>query len=489
MGLGNFFSKILTRKKKSVEIVEEIITETLPLSELLISDFLEYEAVDFIFPQAFSVSNVPIRVRSTYLKASSNAFDPNFSGLWFYMKADTAFGKIGVYFCLSTPPLTLDAATNENIKKTVSAIAHMAAFKIKEKLEANSAFVSTNFVSGPCPVPSLAGKSSLAYEFSYSVRGVFREGRAYTSFMYPNMLLKAFGLDVSSFTNDPIRALSSASSFLTKNNLETIWSSRMFKYKTLSGERLYLPVYELFNILKDLDLRLILQNNILPKLNGISITELLLYIENQKTEQGFVRRAISPHSFDEKRLSPLFPLLVLEEGLLNAKNASENVESFLALNDIVYENLFKATKNGSLELSPLSIRLIQDIYLKLVFSEKRKRFDKYILDGDRLAEIFALKENIIHRTVDTSSAKSLAALLYGRKDYLAHVIKYCSKRKKDEIAEEMKRIETGLEEGFLNFDLITRERQDLWQKALTLKDVKEEDLEIALEYKEKRRKI
>ena len=211
--------------------------------------------------------------------------------------------------------------------------------------------------------------------------------------------------------------------------------------------------------------QLVIQNYLVIKAPGAALGALFLYRGPTQTPTGVRERVVAPHSFDPQRVNPFLPASVFEDGRLAAANAADSPEDFLRRNDEAYEGLFQALRRDALALSPEGGALIRSLYLRQVYSEKRRAFDASVQAGKPFDEFKMLPESIARRAVDTSGAESIAAGVYGSKEALAFVARWCSRRKQDAIAEELRRIEWSLAEGNADIGVLTTERRSLVDKA------------------------
>lgn len=230
-------------------------------------------------------------------------------------------------------------------------------------------------------------------------------------------------------------------------------------------ERPYLPVYELFNLLPAQDLRLVIQNNIAAGAQSESLGSLFMYKSVEKTDAGISERVEPPHSFDRRRVDPLFPATILEDGRLDPANAAPDLQAFLRRNDEAYEDLFKALRKDTLALSPDGTAIIGSIYVALVYAPKRRAFDGFVAAREPMTQIRGFAERIARRAVDTSSTRALAAAVYGSTEDLDFIARWCSSRKREAIADELKNLERALACGLVDLETAVIDRFTILEKA------------------------
>lgn len=138
MGIIDFFGKPGKRGRDAAVEETPQAGKPAPLTSLEFDNPLDGLSIGFLFPLAFSVGSVPVRVRPLRLatstedspKADAGAAAQSLDGPWFFWKADTPSGKLGGFWQLPGPPE--DSATMESWNKTASALAAAAAIKLKE---------------------------------------------------------------------------------------------------------------------------------------------------------------------------------------------------------------------------------------------------------------------------------------------------------------------------------------------------------------------
>lgn len=514
MGIGSFMDRLLGRARPPAPEVAEPAPLG-PLSALEAADPLALAAADYLFPLAFQAGKTPIRGRPTSVRSGEAALEGLPEGPWFWWKAETGAGAAGGYWCLppSLPPRDAEAAAAW--AKTATALAGAAAARLKALLAAAPGLAPSSFAAGAFPqggAPKLAGKSALRLDFRYAARGAFRRGSAFTSPGYAEILAGALGpghgrasaggrlqdlpaRSESPAGADPIGALLSASESILARNPASLIASRSFSFGLPEGPLSYLPLYECLNLLSDADLRLVVQNRLVPKAQGGSFGALFSYREAEPSappagatgtaarpsrpapgaapeakaapEAGAPppSRVVGPESLDRERLYPLLPEAVLEEGRLDPEHAAADARDFLARNDAAYEDLFRATRSGSLALSERGAALARELYLSMVYGPKRRGFEAFLRESRPVQELAGLPERIARRAVDLSGARSLAAAVFGDPGDLAYVAKWCSKGKRAEIEDEQRRVAAALDEGLADLEALKAERGALLAKA------------------------
>jgi len=246
---------------------------------------------------------------------------------------------------------------------------------------------------------------------------------------------------------------------------EKAWRSRVFVFRDAGMEREYLPVYELFNLLPEQDLRLVIQNNLAAGAQSETLGSLFLYRSIVRTEAGSSERVVPPHSFDRNRVDPLLPVSVFEDGRLDPSNAAPDLQAFLRRNDEAYEDLFRALRKDTLALSSNGVALIRSMYVAMVYAPKRKAFDGFVSARDPMTQIRELPDHLARRAVDTSGAKALAAAVYGSAEDLDFLARWCSTRKREAIADELKRLDSALSEGLADLEAVIIDRFSILEKA------------------------
>ncbi|OHD22246.1 MAG: hypothetical protein A2Y38_21500 [Spirochaetes bacterium GWB1_59_5] len=479
MGIKGFFDK-RGKHSRAATIVESARPDKpAPLASLEIDAPLDGLSAGFLFPLAFSVGSVPVRVRPLRLELNAEAgagaeTQPGSSAQstgcpWFFWKAETPAGRLGGFWQLPGP--SGDAAVLETWNKTASALASAAAPRLKETLASKSGLLPTAFTAGPCPAPALGNKPFFRADFRYAVRGGFREGSAYTSASYPVLLSKALGIYHQAMDYDPIGAIVACSKALLRETFEDAWAPRSFLFKDVGIERSYLPVYELFNMLSEQDLRLVIQNNIAAGAQSETLGSLFMYRSAVKTDAGISERLTPSHSLDRKRVDPLLPNTIFEDGRFDPVNAAPDLQAFLRRNDEAYEDLFRALRKDTLALSEDGAAIIRSIYVAMVYAPKRSAFDGFVSAREPMTQIREFSEHLARRAVDTSGAKALAAAVYGSKEDLDFITRWCSSRKRETIADELKRLDKALSEGLADLEAVVIDRFAILEKVKTIKKV------------------
>lgn len=471
MGITGFFNKLGKRgKETAVEEVPQAVKPA-PLTVLEFENPLDGFSIGFLFPLAFTVGSVPVRVRPLRIEVRADDTPPrdvgdgsqNMDGPWFFWKAETAVGKIGGFWHLPGP--TGDAATRETWIKTASALATAAAMRLRETLATSPGLAPATFSAGPCKAPVLGGKPLFRADFRYAARGGFREGSAYASAGYPRIVGTSLGVHSGDLDADPVGTMVMCSQALLGTAPENTWRSRVFVFKDAGTERTYLPVYELFNLLSKQDLRLVVQNNLASGAQSETLGSLFMYRSIVRTEAGSSERVVPPHSFDRNRIDPLLPVSVFEDGRLAPSNAAPDLRAFLQSNDEAYEELFRALRKDTLALSDTGVALIRSIYVAMVYAPKRLAFDGFVSSREPMSQIREFPETIARRAVDMSGAKALAAAVYGSAEDLEFLIRWCSTRKREAIADELKRLDSALSEGIADLETVVIDRFAILEKA------------------------
>jgi hypothetical protein len=314
------------------------------------------------------------------------------------------------------------------------------------------------------------GKPLFRADFRYAARGGFREGSAYSSAGYPFILGAALKVVSQDMDDDPVGTMLACSKTLREAAPENIWRSREFLFKDAGIERRYLPVYEVFNLLPEQDLRLVIQNNLAVGIQSETLGSLFMYKSTVRTDAGASERVIPPHSFDRRRVDPLLPTIVFEDGRLNPANAAPDLRAFLRRNDEAYEELFRALRKDTLALSPDGAAIIKSIYVAMVYAPKRQAFDGFATAREPMTQIRGFAEHLARRAVDTSGAKALAASVYGSGEDLEFMARWCSSRKREAIADELKRLERTLSEGTADLEAVVIDRFAILEKARVAAD-------------------
>ena len=456
----------LFRRAETERLEDEQTDEPLkgPVDLAEVRDPLEYSASDFLFPSAFSIGDQPVRARLVLLDARPATAEPE-SDAWFYWKAATVLGTIGCYWRLPSPGPLRDADQRAAWGKFARAVAQAGAAETKRTLNFTPSLKLTAFTAAPCSRPAVSGKALLRADFRYAVRGVFRKAEAYCSISFAQFLARACG-DEQTYPG-PLEALAAASRALETSASKpgAPWKKHSFTYPSASGPRPYLPLFEFFNLLSDEDLKRVIQNRLVVKAVGPALGALFMYRAMVKTEKGDAERILAPFSFDRARADPLFPASVFEEGRLDPANAASGIDDFLSRNDAAYTDLYEAHRKGSLALGERGVALLKALYVESVFPGRRAPLDALVKAGKPLSELFALPERLARRTVDASGARVLAAAIYGSKEQLALVSKWCSKGKRTEIAGELERLEEGLREGILDVEATLKTRLSILEIA------------------------
>lgn len=471
MGLKDFIARVGKRRTADTEPEVPLLENHVPQTLMEITEPMGSVAADFIFPLAFSIGEIPVRVRPLRLMAGLTAFDPIQNGPWFFWKMETAAGKAGGYWQLPGPAIASgsDAVSSQAWVKTATTLASAAATSLKTMLAAIPGIAPTAFSAGPCVAPQLDAKPVMRVDFRYLVKSAYREGRAYTSQSYPAMVAKALGCDPSVvLVEDPIDALSLASRFILDGSLAGIWTKRCFKYREADRILTTLPIYELCNMLCDNDLRLVVQNYLSVKIRGPRLGALFTYKHRVKTDAGEREQIVHPHSYDHERLNPLFPESVLSDGWLDPVHAASNLDDFITRNEAALDDLFKSVTRDTLSLSGDGARLVRSIYVTLIYPGKRSRLDAMIREGYPMQELRTVPERIARRAVDTSGARILAAMVYGSQEALAYISRWCSRRKQEAINEETRRLEVLLKDGLADIDAVLADRTAILDKAQSL---------------------
>jgi len=482
MGIKGFFDRLGKRNHEAVPEKPSLPERPAPLSILELDNPLDGLSVGLLFPLAFSVGTVPVRVRPLRLEAGT-AVAPgedtisgaqNVRGPWFFWKAETSSGKHGGFWQLPGP--SGDATVQEAWNKTASTLAAAAALKLKETLAARSGLSPVAFSAGPCKAPVLGVKPVFRADFRYAVRGAFREGSAYTGWGYPFLVGASLGVAALDTNEDPVGTMVACSRVLLEAALEEVWRSRAFMYRDAGIERTYLPVYELFNLLAEQDLRLVIQNNLAVGIQAGTLGSLFMYRSAIRTDAGMSERVLPPHSLDRRRIDPLLPGTVGEDGRLDPVHAAPDLQAFLRRNDEAYEELFQALRKDKLELSANAAAIIRSIYVALVYAPRRRAFDGFVSAREPMTQIRGFAEHTARRAVDTSGAKTLAAAVYGSGEDLEFIARWCSTRKREAIADEQKRLELALSEGVADLEAVVRDRFAILEKAraITVADTREQ---------------
>ncbi|HAE21634.1 MAG TPA: hypothetical protein DCG47_04830 [Spirochaetaceae bacterium] len=465
MGFKLFDSWKAKRDRKLSVQMEPQPEKNAPSSALDIDKPLDALSVTYLFPLAFQVGDLPVRARVVRLRSGTEAYAGMPESSWFFWKADTAAGVLSSYWELPGPSAGAEAASLW--AKTAKTLAAAAAGRIKATLSDRPQTTPTSFSAGPCAAPDLVGKPVFRADFRYAARGAFREGSAYASIRYPHILARALAFADDSNGEDALGAMLAISGALRDEAPDSYWADRAFSYPG-NRARHYLPLYELLNLLSDTDAQLVIQNYLVIKAPGAALGALFLYRGPTKTPTGVCERVVAPHSFDPQRVNPFLPASVFEDGRLAAANAADSPEDFLRRNDEAYEGLFQALRRDALSLSPEGGALIRSLYLQQVYSEKRRSFDALVQEGKPFDEFRRLPESLARRAADTSGAEAIAAGVYGSKEALAFVARWCSRRKQDAIAEELERIASSLRDGNADIGVLVRKRWSLMEKAAAL---------------------
>jgi hypothetical protein len=256
-----------------------------------------------------------------------------------------------------------------------------------------------------------------------------------------------------------------ASEALVGEAPDSFWADRAFPFGR-ARPRPYLPVYELLNLLSEDDTRLVVQNNLVLKAPGPALGALFLYrspAHSPGTEDG--GRVEAPHSFDPQRIYPMLPGSVFEDGRLHVRNAAPDAAELLRRNDEAYEELFQALRKDAVSLTAEGAALVRSVYVAQVYSSRRQAFDALVEEGKPFKELKALPEIMARRAVDQSGAESIAAAVYGSKEALAFVSRWCSRRKQDAIAEALKRMEVAFAEGVADVGEMVDDRLAILDKV------------------------
>jgi hypothetical protein len=460
------FGKWKAKRDRQTPIQEEAQPEQAPILALEIDSPLDALSVGFMFPLAFQVGEVPVRARPVRLRAGTDAYEDGPEAPWFFWKAETGDGVLSAYWRLPGPSGKEGEASDW--PKTARTLAAAAAAHIKAALSERPETAPKSFSFGPCPAPALRGKALFRADFRYAARGAFREGSAYSSLKYPLALARALAAGRATDADDAIAAMVAASAAMRKAAPDSYWAARAFKYPSIRTGA-YVPVYELLNLLSDIDVQRVIQNNLVLKFPGAALGALFLYRGSIQTPSGVRERVEAPHSFDPQRIYPYLPASVLEDARLTAANAADSLEDFLQRNDEAYEGLFQALRRDALSLSPDGSTLIRSLYLSQVYGAKRLAFDALVREGKPFDEFMRLPEALARRTIDTSGAETIAAGVYGSKEASAFVARWCSRRKQDAIAEELERIASSLNSGIADLGALIRGRGALMDKAEALR--------------------
>ncbi len=463
MGLMDALGRLARRSRETRSLPQAAATPVGPLSRLEPVPPMDALAASLVFPLCFEAGQVPFRARVTALSTGPDAFDrapPE--GPWFRWKAETPSGALGGFWCLPVAGTAAGFAPG---------IASAAAAALKASLAGIPALVPASFGMGPCPAPALSGRSVFRVDFRWLARGKPGDGVAFCATGLP-ALLRA-GLESAEARGavaepepagaaDPIAAMAAASALLARTLGDRAWSSRGFGFDTADGRRVHLPLYELFNLLSDGDLRLVIQNHLAARVRGGRFGALFLYA---RTDASGERRVAAPLSWDHGRNDPLFPAAVLEDGWLDASNAAPDADAFLRNNDEACGSLAAAMRSGRLELSPAGAALVRAVYLGQARARKREEFDALVRADSPMSSLAACPERIFRRAVDASGSRALAAAVYGSPAGRARVERWCSSRKRADLASDLAWLERCLGDGSADLDALVAERMALAAKA------------------------
>lgn len=459
-------------------------------------------AAGYLVPLAFDAGPVPVRAMVTSIDAGPEVFVAEASQPWFAWKAETSGGRFSAYWYLPASgrdviPDSGKTSGQPDAARTAwagsaKALAGAAAAALKAAWRAIPGLTLDSFVAGPCPAPNLSGKNVLRIDFRYYVRGLPREGSAYTTVNFLPQLVTVLSAGFPApesgtpETQVPAAAettadgnassMRNASAVLLRAGLEPVWRARAFRPPAFPAPRTddgtpqagqpaaapppserLLPLYELFNLLSDNDLRLVVQNNLVVKAPGSALGGLFMYRDGEKV--------VPPHSFDSVRVSPCFPPAVFEDRRLAPENAALDYDDFVSRNDQALEQLFQSILKDTLTLSEAGAALIRSVYIGQIFLRKRAVLDRAVVAGQPFTELKELKERAARRAVDLSGPEALAAFVYGSSEALSYIRRWCSKRKQESILDELAAVEISLETGVADVDTLMARRESVISKA------------------------
>ncbi|HAP43317.1 MAG TPA: hypothetical protein DCQ73_04295 [Spirochaetaceae bacterium] len=524
MGLIDYLTGWATKRRGGVAVASVELPPALPCRYLEEPAPLSYQAASFLLPLAYSVGGLPCRARLSRLVVGSPAellagVEPGpvaagelaVEGVWFRWQAVTPAGPLGAWwhFPASGASFGGGGPADTAWPAQVQAIASAAAAQLKASLAAVPALAPSAFRAAACAAPA-GGTGAvtgdwLRADFVYAIRGQFRPASVFCASTYLFSLARALGCPNPIRPDDPLSALAAASAAWLGASCRPTWLSRRLPFISAAGARIYLPVYELFNLLSLADLRLVIQNALVPQLRGPDLGALFLYRQRPGTPSGqptanaaatraarpagtagTAERMMYPLSFDHRRNDSLFPPTVFQDGRLDPATAAPDATDFLQRNDQAYRLLFLALYSGRLALSPAGAALIRDIHAAVIQEPAQQRLEVALTSGQPLAALVKLPERVARRAVELSDARLLASLAHGSPPVLAFVSRWCSRRKQAAMADAGRLLERALADGTADSDQLLADRVAILDQARAVMATERRDQEQELARRRRR---
>jgi hypothetical protein len=411
----------------------------------------EFIAGNALIPQTASFDR--FRIKSIFRRMAGSGSNPAKDGLWISASFASGGSEISVHYLI--PGVS---------QKDFAARFGDPNIFFKNLLKDVLIFLKTNFPQlalsfskltidvKPDPA-ALAGCIQFNGELlvNYSRMGIaVYAPRKYFEAIYP-LLLKPweYRIPVKSARDYLIPLLSLNLSLFAKNV-----SVFMKKYKGavafLPAATSCMPVYELMDLLDNSDLRILIQNFLLPKYS-VEIVKLFnigVMSKKESTGQGKPSVNVLQIAYEKERINPMIPPIAAEE--IDRKEKYIKAEEFDSYNKSVLKEIMKAIASGRISVSYKMRYIFVHEINDIINEEDIKRLGDIRSKGIPFSTIKKLPKNRMINFINKIGNPDLCRSLIGSEEENAMLQSCMSRSRRKQFADDFKYIRQQYDNGHLN---------------------------------------
>ncbi len=233
------------------------------------------------------------------------------------------------------------------------------------------------------------------------------------------------------------------------NNIDVDYGVRLFDNidEFLGIHYRIIPFYKFINHLSLQDLRLIIQNHLLPKIRLRGLLK-LLYLRHEVKRDDLVKKVLYKTRFNNSKLISVMPFLAREEwGFIKKRTNFLDLENFEEYNLKILTGIYSAYKNRKLAISGEFAELYEKNLGEIIedfYSKEIDRLNKQDYPFNLLFELGANNQRIVIFNVKTQTA---AKALIGLSNLRERISKLYIKRRRESFIEDyhyyLREYETG----------------------------------------------
>jgi hypothetical protein len=444
-------------RKAVIEMARSIYSpEAIPVTQLPAMNILRFEkpkefiAGNALIPQTASFDR--FRIKSVFRRMAAGGTNPAKEGLWMCAFIASGGSEIAInYLIPGVSQKDFMARFGDpnvffkNLLKDVLVFLKVNCPQLALSLSKMTVDVK------PDPA-ALAGCIQLNGELlvNYSRMGIaVYAPRKYFELIYP-LILKPweYRIPVKS-TLDYLIPLLSLNMALFGKNVSTFMKKYKGAVAYLPAVTSCIPVYELMDLLDNSDLRILIQNFLVPKYTAEIIKLFNIGVQSKKESAGNGKSSVSvlQVAFEKERINPMIPPFIAEE--MDRKEQYCKAEEFDSFNKSVLKEIMKATATGRILVSFKMHYIFINEINNIINQEDIKRLGDIRSKGIPFNTLKKLPKNRMINFVNKIGNPDLCKSLIGSEEETAALQSCMSRSRRKQFSDDFKYLRQQYDNGLL----------------------------------------